>query len=188
MSPTTAKQIRLAENLARAALSPLEEAAQLAQMIDLTTPDLDQLAKHVTKSPRWIADRLAMLDYPDYLQKALHDGTIKPSAAKHLAAIPDDKTRRLYVDCAIQGGITTRTAIAWRQQATTHFSQQENGTNFCDSQPPNPSEIKTYVRCALCLNDTEITATVPMRACAACANELHTAQTAKPATPPTPPH
>lgn len=65
----------LAENLHRAAMSPLDEARACQALLDMGR-SRRQVATELRRSPSWVADRLALLALPAELQQDLDTGQL----------------------------------------------------------------------------------------------------------------
>lgn len=73
----TVQLIMLAENIQRKALEPLEEAAALEEIVK-TGVKQEDLAKRLSKSQPWVANRIRLNKAPPELQKLLIDEKISP--------------------------------------------------------------------------------------------------------------
>lgn len=103
----------LHENLLRVDVNPIDEAAFLAKVMQEQDLDIKKMAELTRRSKEYIASRVAILEYPDYLIEAIGEKQISLGAAEHLVRITDEQVRRNYVNYAISGGISVRRAIAW---------------------------------------------------------------------------
>jgi ParB/RepB/Spo0J family partition protein len=80
----TARILMLLENLQREDLEPLEEAAAIEELLKDTGDGgmtQEELAKKLSKSQPWVANRLRLLKAPKELQAALTDGNLTPQHA-----------------------------------------------------------------------------------------------------------
>ena len=175
---TGASTIRLTENLTRTNLTPVEEAAQLHDLIESTPGGVDVVAATIGRNVNWILDRLEILDWDADLQQAVHDKKISSAAAKRLARIADPETRRNYIHQAAVHGISARTAALWLQDTITLAQPprdvSENSTIV--GSPQNPPE--TRIQCFTCGTKYNIIDTYPVRLCSTCiqaiqASSLH---------------
>lgn len=115
-----ALMIMASENLARKDLDPVDEAVFAAKLLKTGLFQVVDIARIVKQSVNWVQDRLAILDYPEYLIAFLKEGKIKIGVAKYLGAIEDDVYRRMYVEQAVNYGTTVL-------QAEYLFRQWEMG-------------------------------------------------------------
>lgn len=77
------------ENLHRADLNPLEEAAAYQQLIEDFGLTQDQAAKRVGKSRSAVANLLRLFQLPPTVQRAISEGTLSAGHAKVLLSTPD---------------------------------------------------------------------------------------------------
>jgi ParB family chromosome partitioning protein len=77
------------ENLHRADLNPLEEAAAYQQLIEDFGLTQDQAAKRVGKSRSAVANLLRLFQLPPTVQRALSEGSLTAGHAKVLLSTPD---------------------------------------------------------------------------------------------------
>lgn len=78
----------IAENLARQALNPLEEAEAYFRMVELAVPVKD-LARRLGRPPKHITGRLALLELPRNVQTKVEKGALGVSDAAALLALKD---------------------------------------------------------------------------------------------------
>lgn len=82
---------QIAENLTRQDLSPLEEAQQYRDFIDMTGWTVERAAKQLgIKQPWRIKDRLQLLDLNDDHRQYLEKGVLTPSQAFELSRLPTE--------------------------------------------------------------------------------------------------
>lgn len=129
--------IRAHENLFRDDINPVDEAIYIGKLIGDDDSKISELAKQLNRSIAWVQDRLDILDYPDYFLPAVKNSKIKLGVAKCLAAIQDDRYRKMFFDQAVNTGMAV-----W--QADYYLRQYEAGVfkNSEDIQPPDESTDK----------------------------------------------
>lgn len=91
----TARILMLLENLQREDLEPLEEAAAIEELLKDTGDGgmtQEELAKKLSKSQPWIANRLRLMKAPKDLKKLLEEGEITPQHIIVLLPYMEDKT------------------------------------------------------------------------------------------------
>lgn len=111
----TNRECSIAENLFRKDLSPMEEAAAIKDWLDTGSVEISYIAEAMKRTEEWAKSRLDLLDWPEELQAAIHQGIISVSAARNLAQITDDAYRGSLVIMAVENGATARTTAAWLQ-------------------------------------------------------------------------
>ncbi|MCI5752230.1 MAG: ParB/RepB/Spo0J family partition protein [Oscillospiraceae bacterium] len=103
----TAK-IALIENIQRADLNPIEEAAAYKQLIDNYNITQEALAKMVGKSRSVIANSVRLLNLPERVQDMLKNDEITVGHAKALAGIDDEDFMIEVAERAANGLLTVR--------------------------------------------------------------------------------
>lgn len=143
-----AARLRLTENLYRSELSPVEEARQLADIVEADPNGIDGVADTLHRNPQWILDRLDLLDYDDTLLEHIHAKNITLAAAYHLQRIVDPQTRTVRIRQAAEHGITAATARIWRNDdnlTPPEISQlSENQVETGETIIPKPIRIACF--------------------------------------------
>ncbi len=129
--------VRLAENLVRADLSPVEEARAIASLIEKRNQSPEDLSISINRSVGWIRHRLALANYPVELLEALHLKTISLAVADELALIRDADQRSALLSAAVQSGCTGRQAALWRAHANAMLADPTSRP----TQPAGPDVI-----------------------------------------------
>lgn len=107
------EMLKIHENLYRTNIKPADEARHFDYLIKkqkLTPPKIAQL---INKSPSYVADRLGILAYPDFLKAAMDKGHISFSVAKEFARFDDLQQMSQAVHYARTGGMTQEMARKW---------------------------------------------------------------------------
>ncbi|MGH2559756.1 MAG: ParB/RepB/Spo0J family partition protein [Thermomicrobiales bacterium] len=107
-APQAMLELALVENVVRADLSPLEEAAAYRQLVDdfgLTQADV---AKRVGRSRVSVTNTLRLLSAPDGVQTALTLGQITEGHARALLGLPSAADQLALLDSLISRGWTVR--------------------------------------------------------------------------------
>jgi ParB family chromosome partitioning protein len=87
-TPQEALELALVENIQRADLHPLEEAAAFRQLVDEFGLTQERVAERVGKSRVAVTNTLRLLRLPAEVKQALADGTIREGHARALLALP----------------------------------------------------------------------------------------------------
>ena len=108
-----ALELAIVENVQRADLNPVEEAAGYQQLIDEHNYTQADLGHVIGKSRSHVANTLRLLKLPDTLRELLANGALSAGHARTLvtAADPEDLARRI-----IEDGLSVRQAEALAQQ------------------------------------------------------------------------
>ena len=86
---TEVLEVAIIENIQRADLNPVDEAAGYRQLMDRFGHTQDQLASALGKSRSHIANLMRLLQLPDAVQKHLVDGTLTAGHARALIGHPE---------------------------------------------------------------------------------------------------
>lgn len=82
-------EIMLAENIARSALSPIEEGSGYFRLVEFGVP-LADIARRIGRSARHVNGRLALLELPRKVQASIDSGELTVSDGTALLALKDD--------------------------------------------------------------------------------------------------
>lgn len=105
LSDDQALGIMTSENLARVDVNPIDEAKHITRLMQANGDDIKKVSHLVSRGEKWVRDRLAIGEMPDYLQEFLSKKQIKLGVALVLAQITDEPTRRMWVEQAVINGI-----------------------------------------------------------------------------------
>lgn len=111
-----ALEVMAHENLHRLDVDPVDEAIFIGRLINDLHYEIKDVAEKLGRSIQWVEDRLGILDYSDYMIGLVKDGKLKLGVAKHLAEIKDDLYQKIYVDQAVQYGMSVLQADYLRRQ------------------------------------------------------------------------
>lgn len=164
--------LKMHENLMRIDVTPLEEAEFLDALMQTHHISQKELAASIGRSPAYVCERLAMLNYPDELKAAVKDGSVPYSAARELIKIRDDDTRQSYIGHAVSGGINERTAADWRRTANQVSNINDIPAAPCNPKPTVHNATPDGYQCSLCGKYHPLDQTVMARMCHPCWNEV----------------
>lgn len=183
--------LRFLENNQRSTLSPVEEAKQLANMIENDPTGLDAIAERLGRRREWIEDRLEMIEWPAALMHAVHNKQISLGAAKHLARIAPPNLRDNRIHHAILHGINVRTASLWRSDALLTGAPESEMPLFPSTTQNQMPQTETRFHCFACRDAFPLDQTTPLRLCTTCMtaikSQLEPAPLHDPIPPPRPP-
>ncbi len=106
--PRAMLELALVENVVRADLSPLEEAAAYRQLIDDFGLTQAAVAERVGRSRVSITNTLRLLALPDRVQAALGAGEISEGHARALLGLPTAPDQVAALDWIIDRGLSVR--------------------------------------------------------------------------------
>jgi ParB family chromosome partitioning protein len=98
----------LVENLHRADLNPLEEAAAYQQLIEEFDHTQEEVANRVGKSRSSVANTLRLLHLPPGIQRLVQDGQLSAGHARALLGTPDRTFQEDLAHRAVREGLTVR--------------------------------------------------------------------------------
>ncbi|NDV02772.1 ParB/RepB/Spo0J family partition protein [Pseudoroseicyclus tamaricis] len=123
-SETEVLEIAIIENIQRADLNPVDEAAGYRALMDRFGHTQEQMATALGKSRPYIANLLRLLSLPEDVQGHLADGTLSAGHARALVGHPEASALARRV---LQGGLSVRATERLVKQGTT---------------PPKPREMR----------------------------------------------
>jgi ParB family chromosome partitioning protein len=167
-----AATLRLAENVSRSQISPVEEATQLATLVEAHPNGVDGVARDLARPVSWILDRLDIMAWPSELIHHVHAGRIKLASAKILARIPDATIRDLRIHDAATHGCSARTAQLWLQTYHHELNEQPNVAENAACFPSTQYLTETRVLCFACKALEKLERTHTYRICNACTDEI----------------
>jgi ParB family chromosome partitioning protein len=106
--PRAMLELALVENVVRADLSPLEEAAAYRQLIDDFGLTQTAVAERVGRSRVSVTNTLRLLALPDRVQRALGAGEISEGHARALLGLPTAAEQAAALDWIIDRGLSVR--------------------------------------------------------------------------------
>lgn len=169
MSDTECYSVRATENLQRANLSPLEEAKIYSEMRSRFGMNNKQISRALGVSDTRIILRLRLLEMPENVQQAVHEKRISLVAVDHLWRIDNVDVRNMYLQSAIDNGVTEKVALSWlneyykvtgngqltaRQVREIEFSDlKRRHYGSCDicEQPVESEKLRALVICPDCM-------------------------------------
>lgn len=103
---------QVAENVARASLSPIDTAISISKLLDAGVSKLEirnmfaraGTSKGATVSPMsnsWVNKHLAMLEMPADIIAKIHNGEVSPEAAYELSRVPEER-RAVVLEAALE--------------------------------------------------------------------------------------
>lgn len=105
---TSSMEQALVENLHRADLTPLEEAAAYHQLIDDFGFTHEQVAERVGKSRSAISNALRLMGLPSDIQQFVNDGRLSARHARTLLSVDDRDAQLEFANAAVEHELTVR--------------------------------------------------------------------------------
>mgnify|MGYP001578724685 CR=1 FL=1 len=153
LSADMADVAKIHENIYRADVNPVDEAAYLDYLVKTYKLSPQKLGEQIGKSASYVSDRLAILSYPDELRQALSRGQVKLTVARVFSRITDPQKLHEYLHYALVSGITPQVAEGWyadwKRQQKGEFDEPKETQSlpFVDQYKP------TQVNCLICAED-----------------------------------
>lgn len=151
-----ADERRMAENLYREDINPVDEARYIRKMVEEHKVEPGQLAEMTGKSEAYLQARYELLDYPPYLIEAIEREQIGLTAAQWLAKIEDDRVRQEYVRFGILGGITATRARAWHDSWRAGHVPTVEGAIVIPDRTAAGEPIPIFDTCSICRTREDI--------------------------------
>lgn len=116
LTDITAMNIMAAENLERRDVDLIDESNFIGRVMQETNASVSEMSDRLKRSEKYVRDRLAVAQMPDYMQAFLKSGELKLGAALLLMEIEPEEKRRLWVGLAVQNNETARAVEYWVYQ------------------------------------------------------------------------
>ena len=140
-------ELALLENVQRADLNAIEEAAGYRQLMGEHGFTQDSLAQRLGKSRPGIANALRLLNLPDSVQAMVRDGKLSAGHARALASLPGPKAEKLARAAVARGWNVRDIERAAGVQSGKHPSPKRSAAR--SNLPPDLMEIEDRLRFAL---------------------------------------
>jgi ParB family chromosome partitioning protein len=138
-------ELALLENLQRADLNPIEEAAGYRQLVAEYDFTQEMLAQRLGKSRPAVSNALRLLTLPDSVQALVRDGKLSGGHARALAALPGPKAERLAREAVAKGW-----SVRDIERAALHAGgKTAQRTKPVSALPPDLAEVENRLRFAL---------------------------------------
>ncbi len=150
VAPQQMLEIALIENIQRADLGPLEEAAAFQQLINDFGLTQDQVAERVGKSRVSIANTVRLLKLPGQIQKTLMEGTITEGHARALLSLSSAVDQLVALEHIVKNALNVRqTEEVVRRMLETRPRQAPYREKPAESRPDGAEEYESKLRARL---------------------------------------
>lgn len=144
------EMMKIHENLYRSEISPSDEARHFSYLITKHKMTPVKIAQLISKSISYVTERLAILEYPEFLLSAMQSGKISFSVAREFARFTDLKQMQSAVFYAMRGGMTQEMASKWVREYKRSTEQPEI-TEQSELNPTTGQEEITHTAvCVYC--------------------------------------
>jgi ParB family chromosome partitioning protein len=139
MDDSESLELAIIENVQRADLNAIEEAAAYYELMERFKYTQEQVAKEVGKSRPHIANTLRLLTLPEAVRALIREGKLSAGHARTLVGLPDAEARANEI---ITGMLNVRQA---EQRSTVHKSSKAKGA----PEDPNTADLESRISNAL---------------------------------------
>jgi ParB family chromosome partitioning protein len=149
-SPQQALELALVENVQRADLNPLEEAAAYQHLIDDFALTQEQVAARVGKNRVTVTNTLRLLSLPDQIKEVLMDGAISEGHARALLGLETVEMQLAAVKEVTRRGLSVRETeeMVRRLNEAAHMAREAAETPV-PSKDPHTAALEDDFRRAL---------------------------------------
>jgi ParB family chromosome partitioning protein len=131
-TPQEMLELALVENIQRADLNPLEEAAAYQQLMDDFGLTQAQVAEKVGKSRVTVANSVRLLRLPDEIKRALAEGQISEGHARALLALNKRANQLKGLEAIVKKGLSVRQTEEMVRRMVASAQPKRR------SEPPSP--------------------------------------------------
>jgi ParB family chromosome partitioning protein len=142
----TALGLALVENLQREDLTPLECARAYQTLAEGYGLTQDEIADELGKSRPAIANALRLLNLPDEVQKALHEGRISEGHARAILSIDGVENQMLAFEMIVQQGLSVRKAESLAKTLKKRKVSRETKAAEEDERDPNLIQLENALQ------------------------------------------
>ncbi|GHU56053.1 chromosome partitioning protein ParB [Spirochaetia bacterium] len=132
-------EVALIENVQRADLNPIEEAAAYKNLMDLTGLSQDEVAAKVGKNRSTVANALRLLRLQPDIQKSLEKGELSSGHARAILSVSAHKDQTLLYREILKAGLSVREA---EKRAAALNSGKEGAEKAPVAKPPHKREAE----------------------------------------------
>jgi len=158
---------RVAENLQREELNPVEEAQECQRFVEKGMPRA-AIARLFRRTPAWVDGRLTLLHFPVDVREAVSQGAVSLGVAGVLAQLDHDLVRADFLKEAIRTGAKTATAETWLYHYRADRERIVTNRLTVEQFAAERESWKIMVPCDLCREDTDYQRTRSLRVCVEC--------------------
>ncbi|HEY8476372.1 MAG TPA: ParB/RepB/Spo0J family partition protein [Chloroflexota bacterium] len=125
-------ELALVENIQRAELTPLEEAAAYRQLMEEHGLTQEEVARRVGKSRVAVANTVRLLHLPPEASAALAQGAITEGHARAILSCADSGEQRALLQAILRDGLSVRQAEEWVRRSPRSRGRRRSGSESSD--------------------------------------------------------
>lgn len=148
--------LKLHENLFREDINPVDEGRFLSKMINDHDLNIEKLSEMIKRSETYIRERVNMIEWDPAVLDAVEQKKLQFSAAKYIAKIANESTRKQYLNYAVRGGITTIQARIWAENAARDTLPAEPTDQIIEDLKTGEEKVELTVPCVICGEDIPV--------------------------------
>lgn len=145
-----AEAVTWAENLARADLSPIEEAEAIGRMLRTGKLDVPAIARALNRSVPWVESRTSLLEMPPHMQAFVHSHELAIATALTLQRVTDPQHRDYLLRYAIDAGASHAVIREWVSAWETATASGGDATAVLPPPPGLLGPIIVHAPCLTC--------------------------------------
>lgn len=138
-------EVALIENIQRADLNPLEEAAAYKKLIDNFSLTQDDVSKKVGKARSTVANSLRLLSLPVEIKEGLREGKITEGHARAILALPSLEQQLALYNSILSGNLNVRQTESKIKSGVLSQSREED-PHLKDIESNLSKELNTKVK------------------------------------------
>lgn len=131
-------EMALVENLQRADLNPLEEAAAYRSLVDEFNLKQEEVAARVGKSRAAVANSLRLLRLPPAVLEAVASGAIEAGHARAILQVPGTEGQLLLAERIVSEGLNVRQAEAYARRMAEQPEDNEDDKEEAGADKQKP--------------------------------------------------
>lgn len=176
VDPTTEMSIAMAENMAREAFNPKDEARLVKQLREEGEMSVKEIAKAIGRTEPWVRQRLDFCTWPEHIQDVVDEGKLALHSARRLMEITDEAYRDRLLHHAVMSGCTVEQAGMWVRDWKANDVARTPAELEELHPAAAPENIQISHRCKMCDELYDWQHTEACYICLGCKGELERAK------------
>ncbi len=165
----SAEIIKLHENFAREEINMFDEALFIKTMMKKLKMKQKEYGRFIGKSEAYVSDRLAILTWPEFLQRAVQEKKVVYSVARELTRIDDKDVLKAYLGHAAEGGASITVVKQWVEDWLRSVKGDAAVDKRKRADVGGVGGYQVKAPCVVCAGDFKIEDTLTFRLCRECA-------------------
>jgi len=164
--------IRASENLKRQNLTPIEEAAVYADLVDQYGMTKMGIAEKFGVAASTVLNRMNLLTLHPDIQKFIHTGLLPIQVGVELNKIDNERELKKSLRDAVNNGCSLETAQIWVTEYQRSLTYEPSTSSPDRPMTPEFLPRKIYQACELCEKPVEVEDMKMIRVCQTCYNTI----------------